>query len=217
MNLQNKIPASVGNDVVIVFTRNPEFGKVKTRLAKSIGNATALKVYIKLLQHTEKVLSEVNYKVAVYYSDTIENEDIWNKSNYSKHLQSGQDLGEKMYNAFNEQFNLNHQRVVIVGSDLFDLKPEHITDAFKALEQNDAVIGPAKDGGYYLLGMTTLFPQVFNNKAWSSETVFDNTLKDLQNHKVEILEMLNDIDTFEDLKANAELLKLINSTHEKLY
>lgn len=213
----DEIPSSAGNDVVIVFTRNPELGKVKTRLAATIGDEATLAVYQKLLQHTETVLSTINCSIAVYYTNQISHNDIWNKPQYHKFLQEGEDLGQRMYKAFQEQFNLGFQKVVIVGSDLFDLKSHHITDAFKALEQNDAVIGPAKDGGYYLLGMKTLFPQVFRNKAWSSETVFENTLKDLQNHKIKILEILNDIDTFEDLKAHLELLKLIKSTHDKLY
>lgn len=206
MNLHSNIPTSAGNDVVIVFTRNPELGKVKTRLAQTIGNKATLEVYIKLLQHTEHVLNSLNCDVAVYYSEKIEQDDIWNKQQYTKFLQHGNHLGERMYNAFQQQFNLQYNKVVIVGSDLFDLKPHHITDAFTALEQNDVVIGPAQDGGYYLLGMTSLIGKVFDNKTWSSDTVLSDTLKDLQNLKVDILEMLNDIDTFEDLKAHPELL-----------
>jgi rSAM/selenodomain-associated transferase 1 len=199
----------MSKNIIIVFTRNPELGKVKTRLAQTIGNNATLEVYINLLQHTEHVLNSLNCDVAVYYSETIIQDDIWNKKTYTKYLQNGDNLGERMYNAFQQQFNLQYNKVVIVGSDLFDLKPQHITQAFKALEQHDAVIGPAKDGGYYLLGMTSLIRKVFDNKTWSSDTVLSDTIKDLQNHKIEMLEMLNDIDTFEDLKAHPELLKLI--------
>lgn len=199
----------MSKNIIIVFTRNPELGKVKTRLAQTIGNNATLEVYINLLQHTEHVLNSLNCDVAVYYSEKIEQDDIWNKQQYTKFLQHGNHLGERMYNAFQQQFNLQYNKVVIVGSDLFDLKPQHITQAFKALEQNDAVIGPAKDGGYYLLGMTSLIRKVFDNKTWSSDTVLSDTIKDLQNHKIEMLEMLNDIDNFEDLKAHPELLKLI--------
>lgn len=199
----------MSKNIIIVFTRNPELGKVKTRLAQTIGNNATLEVYINLLQHTEHVLNSLNCDVAVYYSEKIEQDDIWNKQQYTKFLQHGNHLGERMYNAFQQQFNLQYNKVVIVGSDLFDLKPQHITQAFNALKQNDAVIGPAKDGGYYLLGMTSLIRKVFDNKTWSSDTVLNDTIKDLQNHKIEMLEMLNDIDTFEDLKAHPELLKLI--------
>lgn len=201
----------MSKNIIIVFTRNPELGKVKTRLAQTIGNKATLEVYIQLLQHTEHVLNSLNCDVAVYYSETIIQDDIWNKKTYTKYLQNGANLGERMYNAFKEQFNLHYNKVVIVGSDLFDLKPQHITKAFKALDQNDVVIGPAQDGGYYLLGMGTMIPQVFVNKTWSSHTVLEETLKDLQNLKVYLLEILNDIDTFEDLKAHPELLKFINT------
>jgi rSAM/selenodomain-associated transferase 1 len=201
----------MSKNIIIVFTRNPELGKVKTRLAQTIGNKATLEVYIQLLHHTEHVLNSLNCDVAVYYSETIIQDDIWNKKTYTKYLQNGDNLGERMYNAFKEQFNLHYNKVVIVGSDLFDLKPQHITNAFKALEQNDVVIGPAKDGGYYLLGMTSLIGKVFDNKTWSSDTVLSDTIKDLQNLKVNLLEMLNDIDTFEDLKAHPELLKFINT------
>ncbi len=205
-------------NVVIVFIRNPELGKVKTRLAKVIGQEAALNIYIQLLEHTEQVLSSLTCDIAVYYSNQIEQNDIWNKPSYKKHLQIGEDLGERMCNAFAEQFNLKYQKVVIVGSDLFDLKPNHITEAFEALEQNDVVIGPAKDGGYYLLGMKQLIPEVFQNKNWGTETIFNDTLKDLKSYTIKILETLNDIDTFEDLEAYPNIINQIKkNTNEKLY
>lgn len=199
----------MSKNVVIVFIRNPELGKVKTRLASTIGNEAALEVYKRLLDYTQHVLSTLNCDVAVYYSNIIKVNDIWDKSNYFKFIQEGEDLGERMRQAFQEQFHLKYQNVVIVGSDLFDLKAEHINQTFKKLEQNDVVIGPAIDGGYYLLGMKTFLPSVFLNKEWSSPNVFSNTIKDLRSYNFEILETLNDIDTFEDLELYPEILKQI--------
>ncbi len=199
----------MSKNVVIVFTRNTELGKVKTRLAKTIGNEAALEVYRLLLHHTEAVLSTLDCDVAVYYSSEIAPTDIWNKANYRKFIQQGEDLGRRMHEAFQEQFNLKYEKVIIVGSDLFDLTPQHIYQAFKVLEQSDAVIGPAKDGGYYLLGMKALLPGVFYNKQWSSETVFKDTIKDLKPYQFETIETLNDIDTFEDLELHPEILKQI--------
>lgn len=208
----------MSKNVVIAFTRNPEIGKVKTRLAKHIGNEVALDVYKLLLKHTEQVLRAVNCTIAVYYSNQITRNDIWDDATYTKYVQNGEDLGERMCNAFAEQFNLKYDKVVIVGSDVFDLKPQHITQAFEALEQSDAVIGPAKDGGYYLLGMKQLFPEVFKNKKWGTETVFNDTFKDLKFYNIKILETLNDIDTFEDLKAYPIILNQINKIiNDKLY
>ena len=114
-----------------------------------------------------------------------------------------------MQNAFAKAFENNYDKVVIVGSDLYDLRPSHIEEAFECLDQNDAVIGPAEDGGYYLLGLKELNAQVFLNKSWGISSVLAATLCDLEHKSVYLLEKLNDIDTFEDLKNNSELKQLI--------
>ena len=90
-------------------------------------------------------------------------------------------------------------KVLIVGSDLWDLRPHHIEEALKVLDHNDVVIGPAQDGGYYLLGMKTLIKNVFYHKEWGTDTVYKDTRKDLEDKKVYTLETLNDIDHAEDL------------------
>jgi rSAM/selenodomain-associated transferase 1 len=196
-------------NLTIVFVRNPELGKVKTRLSKTIGDKYALKIYILLLKHTESVLHKVSSDKVVYYSEEIQEDDLWNESLYQKKLQNGSDLGERMEHAFETAFKDGYQNVVIVGSDLFDLKPTHIENAFKVLENHDLVIGPSLDGGYYLLGMKTLHSAVFKNKQWGTDSVLKTTLKDLQQENVKLLEALNDIDTFEDLKDQPELIKNI--------
>jgi len=196
-------------NLIIIFTRNPELGKVKTRLAKTIGDESALNIYKFLLKHTEKTIRSINSDKVVYYSVKIRNNDIWDNSIYQKHLQKGNDLGLRMFNAFKIAFSNNYQKVIIVGSDLFDLESKHIDEAFQRLENNDAVIGPAKDGGYYLIGLKKLHTQVFKNKVWGTETVRKNTLQDLQNESVFLLEELNDIDTYDDMKDNSILKSLI--------
>ena len=110
-----------------------------------------------------------------------------------------------MENAFSELFGLGYKNIIIVGSDLLELKSEDISYAFDVLKHHDIVIGPSKDGGYYLLGMKRIHENIFKNKAWGTETVFEDTLKDLQNNDVELLKELNDIDTFEDLEPYKEL------------
>jgi len=191
----------VSKNLIIIFTRNPELGKVKTRLAKTIGNESALNIYKYLLNHTEKTIRNIEADKAVYYSIKIREDDIWDNSIYQKHLQKGNDLGLRMLNAFENAFKRGYKKVVIVGSDLYDLNSEDIKRAFNELEKNDAVIGPAKDGGYYLLGMKTLHSQVFQNKNWGTETVLEDTLADLNNKEVKLLEEKNDIDTWEDIKG----------------
>ena len=111
-----------------------------------------------------------------------------------------------MHNAFADAFNNNYDKVAIIGSDLYDLNPNHINDAFSALNKKDFVIGPAHDGGYYLLAMKSLYSQVFKNKDWGNSTVFKDTLKDLKKENIHLLETLNDIDVYDDLK-NIEAFK----------
>ena len=193
----------------IVFVRNPELGKVKTRLAKTIGDKKALNIYILLLKHTESVLQKVSSDKVVYYSEEIQNNDLWSDRCFQKKLQKGNDLGERMQHAFEMAFKEGYEKVVIVGSDLFDLKSAHIENAFKALENHNLVIGPSLDGGYYLLGMKVLHPAVFKNKQWGTDSVLETTLKNLEQENVKLLEALNDIDTFEDLQQQPELLKKI--------
>lgn len=202
-------------NLIITFTRNPELGKVKTRLAKTIGEASALAIYIKLLEHTESVLRNIDSDKAVYYSVKIRENDLWDSNIYQKHQQFGDDLGIRMQNAFKAGFDAGYSKIVIVGSDLHDLQPKHITQAFDALDTNDVTIGPAEDGGYYLLGMKTLYKDVFENKNWGTETVFDDTIKNLKNESVFLLEQLNDVDTYEDIKNNHTLKALIE--HDKTY
>ena len=199
----------MNKNLIIVFVRTPELGKVKTRLAKSIGDVSALTIYKLLLKHTATVLHDLSFDKVVYYSEKVEENDFWEAKLFEKKLQKGVDLGERMQHAFETAFEQGYQKVLIIGSDLFDLKSIHITTAFEALENHDLTIGPSLDGGYYLLGMKELYPAVFKNKKWGTDSILANTLKDLQQQNVKLLEALNDIDTFEDLQQQPKLLKKI--------
>lgn len=106
-----------------------------------------------------------------------------------------------MENAFKKAFK-HYDRVVIIGSDILEITQQHIENAFNALKTHDAVIGPAQDGGYYLLGLTSIPKNIFKNKQWGTATVFKDTLNDISSLKTFLLEELNDIDVFEDIKNN---------------
>ena len=194
-------------NALIIFTRNPELGKCKTRLAKTIGDEAALEIYKHLLKHTASVSETVNADKFVFYSENIKKDDIWNASHFKKKLQNGSNLGERMENAFTELLNLGYQKVVIIGSDLLDLDSALIDDAFNQLNHFEHVIGPAKDGGYYLLGIKTLNPNLFKNKHWGTASVLKDTLNNLKHSTVHLLKELNDIDTFEDIKPYNQLKK----------
>jgi hypothetical protein len=195
---------------LIIFTRNPELGKCKTRLAQAIGDEAALKIYKHLLQHTAKITEKVIADKVVFYSEHIYKNDFWDDNIFIKKLQQGTDLGVKMKNAFTDLFQSGYEKIIIVGSDILDLTSAHISEAFLKLDTHDVVLGPALDGGYYLLGMKQLHPCIFENKAWGTDTVLENTLTDIQQLNVFLLEELNDIDTFEDIKENKILKELID-------
>ena len=200
----------MSKNLIIVFTRNPELGKVKTRLAKTIGDESALKIYEYLLIHTEKIIRDINSDKAVYYSVKVRSNDIWDETIYQKHQQEGDDLGIRMLNAFKKGFDHNYNKIIIIGSDLYDLQTETIINAFDELNNHDVVIGPALDGGYYLLGMKTLNTKIFKNKIWGSSSVLKDTLKDVFNLNLRLLDKKNDIDTWEDIKDIPFFEKFIN-------
>ena len=190
---------------LIIFTRNPELGKCKTRLAKTIGDEAALKIYKHLLNHTANIAKKIEAERFVFYSENIIKDDIWDVNYFHKQLQKGNDLGERMHYAFEELFEKAFEKVVIIGSDLLDLNVNIIETAYQKLEDNDVVLGPAKDGGYYLLGMKKNHQTIFKNKNWGTNSVRKDTLSDLKDDQVFLLETLNDIDTFKDMNHYEEL------------
>ena len=185
---------------VIVFVKNPEFGKVKTRLAATLGDEMALEIYNKLLAYTRNVLlGAKDVKKYVYYSSFVDKNDDWSNEDFDKHLQYQGGLGERIISAFKSTFDECDQ-VVIIGSDCPQLTSEHIEEAFLKLNTHDVVIGPSHDGGYYLLGMNNFYPQLFNDINWSTESVFQETLDRAQANELSTaeLETLTDVDYQED-------------------
>ncbi len=187
-------------NLLLIFTRNPELGKCKTRLAAAVGDQAALDIYNFLLNHTVQITKNLTTDKIVYYSEEIWKNDIWDINTFDKKLQKGLDLGERMSNAFKNGFEKGYQKIIIIGSDMYDLSKEDIENAFLKLSDNDYVIGPAEDGGYYLLGMTKWNENLFENKEWGTQTVLNDTLNTLKNEKKQLLETKNDVDYYEDIK-----------------
>ena len=202
---------SIVKEAIIIFVRNPMLGKVKTRLAKTMGNGKALLIYQLLLEHTRQVTGNLHCDKFVYYSDHIDENDDWNNVLYKKKLQSGGDLGERMANAFKQLFASGYQRLIIIGSDCLDLNSDLINEAFNRLKEASVVLGPSTDGGYYLLGLKAFYPPtLFKNKNWSTDTVLADSLKTLKasGTSYQLLIPLNDIDEESDLPAS--FLELVN-------
>lgn len=188
-------------NLLIIFTRNPELGKCKTRLAQTIGDKAALDIYKFLLNHTVKTTYHLAADKQVHYSVKIRDKDYWDSSIYQKKQQYGDDLGQRMENAFANAFKEGYKRVIIIGSDMYDLNQNDLELAFEALKNNEYVIGPAQDGGYYLLGMTSLNATLFRDKNWGTDTVLSDTLKNLAGKQVKLLDTRNDIDYYEDIEG----------------
>ena len=192
----------MSKNLLIIFTKNPVRGKVKTRLAATIGEDKALEIYQLLLKRTHKVSSKLSCAKWVFYTDTIPENDVWQEG-FDKKLQSGNDLGEKMANALKTGFISGFDKICLIGSDCYQLDEQILEEAFESLRDNDVVLGPSLDGGYYLVGSTRLHNELFLNKTWSTETVFEeaiSTAKQL-NLRVKTLTPLSDIDVEDDLKT----------------
>ena len=196
-------------NLLIIFTRNPVLGKVKTRLAKTVGDKTALDIYTFLLKKTKEITLDSPCDKVVYYSEKLIKNDIWNCNSFRKEVQSGEDLGAKMKNSFYDAFENNYRKVVLIGSDIYDLESYHINEAFKKLDTNDVVMGPALDGGYYLIGLKKMHPKIFDNKRWGSSTVRKDTLKNLEKVDVHLLPILNDVDVIEDIEHHPAFTKFL--------
>lgn len=136
-------------ELIIVFVKNIKLGKVKTRLAKTIGNQAAFEVYSELVKITETATQNTTFDKRIYFSDAIV-ETKW--GTHFKAVQHGENLGERMKNAFKKGFEDGYERIILIGSDLPDINSTHLEAGLQALKQNEIVFGPAIDGGYYLIG-----------------------------------------------------------------
>lgn len=189
------------NETLIVFTRAPVAGECKKRLAQSLGDETALAAHIELttglLQRVQAFrglrrlcVTEVNSGVT-QWCETY---------GFSASVQIGADLGARMVNAFDHEFKDGAQRVVLVGTDCPMIDLDYVNAAFRALESNDLVIGPAEDGGYGLIGMTATHPALFQNVRWGRADVRSTTLKRAAaaGLTTAVLREIWDVDTAED-------------------
>jgi hypothetical protein len=184
---------------LIIFIRNPELGKVKTRLAKSVGDEKALEIYKSLLEHTRKTVLQVEVNLLLFYADRVNPDDDWSSLGFIKYAQVNEDLGGRMHHAFLKALE-HHQKAIIVGSDLPQINAQLLQEAFQKLEDHTFVIGPAMDGGYYLLGMKSPTPELFENMEWSTPNVFAQTVQRIESLGGTWYELpeLSDVDYVED-------------------
>ncbi len=198
---------------LLVFVKNVEQGKVKTRLAATVGNERALEIYRGLLAYTIAQTKGLEVEKHVFYSRAIEKNDAWKQAGFIQRTQAGEGLGERMASAFSEvlepktaEKGMPKNAAVIIGSDCPELTTDIIEEAFVALKSHDIVIGPAEDGGYYLLGMSSSQPELFQNKEWSTNTVAAATKADCERLGLQFytLPILSDIDHEEDWEKHKD-------------
>jgi rSAM/selenodomain-associated transferase 1 len=184
---------------IIIFQKNAELGKVKTRLAKDLGDHKALEIYDRLCEFTHRICSQVPVDKFLYYSNFVPEDKPGYASYYFK-VQTGDDLGDRMSNAFSDLFSAGYQKVLIIGTDCAEISPDLFLEAFEILNKQDVAIGPAEDGGYYLLGMSQFFPQLFHDVNWSTSEVIEQTKSNIKSIGISYGELAvrSDIDTLED-------------------
>lgn len=187
--------------VIIIFYRNPVLGKVKTRLAAGIGESAALAVHNWLSELTCRIVSSVHASRIVFYDQTVIKNDLWDDRLFLKDVQREGDLGIKMFAAFDLAFARGFKKAIIVGTDCPELKVDLIESAFQQLDFKDVVIGPALDGGYYLLGLKKPTKTLFEEITWGSDQVFQQTVAKASGHGLDLFSLipLRDIDRPTDL------------------
>ncbi|GAB2871903.1 TIGR04282 family arsenosugar biosynthesis glycosyltransferase [Hymenobacter ruber] len=190
---------------LLVFARVPALGRVKSRLAAGVGEPAALAIYRELLAITNAAIVDAGVPATVWLADTAgpvpTAAETREWAAHHAQCQPEGDLGARMTAAFAAAFEAGAGRVAIIGTDCPGLRDTHLTQAFALLETNDLVLGPATDGGYYLLGLRQPRPELFQNKTWSTDSVLADTLADAGRLglRVAFLPTLRDVDDADDL------------------
>jgi uncharacterized protein len=193
-----------------MFTRYPQPGKAKTRLISALGAAAAADLQRQMTEHTLKQVEALTLTAPVsvdiwFASSDLEDESRlmqdWLGSRWQYSPQGAGNLGDRMAQAFTAAFATGASRVVTIGTDCPELDADRMAEAFQALQTHDLVLGAAKDGGYYLIGLRRLIPELFTGIAWSTDRVLAQTIAIAQRLGLTVatLETLADIDRPEDL------------------
>lgn len=224
---------------LIIFTRYPVPGNTKTRLIPALGANGAARLQREMTEFTLTNLyllsQSTNFEIYIYYSGgdrdwmqawldpviekfnlktiTANAQTTFNPLYYQE--QAHGDLGERMQQAFDDAFQSGIQQAVIIGTDCPDLNSALITEAFTALQHHEVVLGPAQDGGYYLIGLHRSLPELFQHITWGSDRVLAQTLQIIKQHNLSHyqLQTLTDIDRPDDLWLWQEIIQRENEDH----
>ncbi|MCB0690906.1 MAG: TIGR04282 family arsenosugar biosynthesis glycosyltransferase [Saprospiraceae bacterium] len=197
---EDKISCRNDQNVLVLFAKTPQKGNVKTRIAKTHGIDMAFDVYVQLLSQAMKTINCVNDIVKqLYYTPLPFDQEYLFTDFDALKMQEGTDLGNRMSNVFRNEC-IHNSHVVLIGSDVPEISPEIIHQAFYSLSNHDVVLGPSMDGGYYLIGMKQHHPTLFENIHWSTEQVLIETIEKIEKIGLtfNLVDPLNDIDEFLD-------------------
>jgi rSAM/selenodomain-associated transferase 1 len=194
-----------------IFAKPPVPGAVKTRLIPDIGADKATQVYRYCLEYTLAVVKQSGLDYQLFISE-VSDDPLFQEEDYS--LQKGGDLGTRMFHAFQDLLSRGSDGALIIGTDCLDITSMHLQEAARSLADHELVLIPALDGGYALIGCTTIDPALFDKIRWSSDQVYQQTIKnaDCLNYRIRSLESIRDIDSLQDLEHYPELLALIASS-----
>ncbi len=201
-------PADPNDQCVIGFLKVPPRVPVKTRLSKSLGREIVVNLYKNFVLDVLEMLQTGRHTVVIcfYPPQALHEITSWlgRDHGYDYLPQQGDDLGQRMENAFDKMFYKGYQRAILMGTDFPDLPGRIIDEAFESLHKNDVVIGPTVDGGYYLIGFNShsFLPAVFDKMPWGSDSVFQKTVTVLKSNRsrIHFLPPWRDIDTYQDLE-----------------
>ncbi len=193
----------MNEEALILFVKNPAEGKVKTRLAATVGAPMALRIYKALLLRLRQTAEKLPLVRYAYFSDKFESGEQWPEEIYQPRVQQGDNIGLRMHNAFVEVLG-EARRAVLVGSDIPALTAALIRKALDELKEKDLVLGPAKDGGYYLIGLKTPCAELFEGISWSTANVLEQTLDKAKKLGLAyaLLPTLSDVDYEEDWREH---------------
>ncbi|MBI5149912.1 MAG: TIGR04282 family arsenosugar biosynthesis glycosyltransferase [Candidatus Omnitrophica bacterium] len=192
----------MGPDVLLYFVKYPTPGKVKTRLAKTVGEQVAARLYSELTEKNLEVIASLYQRnicdLVIVFDPPEKSKDIkrWLSLSCEYLPQCGGGLSERLIRSFHEAFQRGGKRVMALGSDTLGLTTDIIQHGFEALQSSDVVIGPAEDGGYYLIGLSSFQPELFQGISWSTDTVLQQTYNHISKLGLsyQILTPLEDLD-----------------------
>ena len=194
------------NNNILLFVKYPKNGRVKTRLAKSIGDTAAVSMYKSFVEDILSSLKGINAHIWICYhpENTRDDMAVWLGSRYDYVLQKGENLGKRIQHCFNISINNGFDKTIVLASDIPEISEKIINKAFEMLENNDTVIGPTYDGGYYLIGFNKKYytSKIFDEISWGNSSVFEETLEKIVAYKLRysVLDKIDDMDTIDDIR-----------------